>query len=60
MAGRNIVATEFQHTPSPGVLEYGFIRTATEEHKFVKNPEPSLFRLLPGHNGVPGNLSKSE
>ena len=54
------MATEFQHAPSPGVLEYGFIRTVTEKHKFVEYPAPALLRLLPGHNGVSGNLAVKE
>ena len=55
MAGRKIVATEFQHAPGPSVFEYGFIRTVTEENEFVEYPAPILLRLIPGHDGMSGN-----
>ena len=38
---------KFQHTPGPGVFEYGFIRIVTEENEFV---ELSRARPAPPHS----------
>ena len=51
------MATEFQHAPGPRVFEYGLIRTVTEENEFVEYPAPTLLRLIPGHDGMSGNLA---
>jgi hypothetical protein len=60
MAGRKIVATEVQHTPGPGVFEYGFIRIVTEENEFVEYPAPALLRLIPGQDGMSGDRAVKE
>src|SRR5580704_5003928 len=60
MTGRKVVATQFQHAPGPGVVQYRFISGVTEKHKFVEYAAPALFRLLPGDNGLPGDLAVKE
>lgn len=51
------MATEFQHAPSPGVVEYVFVGTVTQQHKFVQYSAPAPLCLIPGHNRVSGDLA---
>jgi len=57
MAGRKIVATEFQYSPCPRVFEYRLIWTVAEKKKFVQDSAPALLRILSGDNGIAGGIA---
>ena len=51
------MATEFQHAPGPGVFEDGVVSGIAEMKKFIQHSASSALRLLPGNDGLPGDLA---